>query len=68
MNTATVINEGSAQSIRLPEQVRVEGSEVYVKQVGRSILLIPTDVDRWQMFVKLPMSRFVRSELIGGEE
>ena len=51
MNTAAVINDGSTQSIRLPEEVRLEGDEVYVKQVGRSILLIPTNVDRWQMLV-----------------
>ena len=49
MKTAQVIHEGSIQSVRLPEDVRIEGTEVFVKRVGRSLLLIPTTVDRWDM-------------------
>ena len=49
MKTAQVIHQGSIQSVRLPEDLRIEGTEVFVKRVGRSLLLIPKTVDRWDM-------------------
>ena len=51
MKTARVINEDSQQVVRLPAGFRIEGDEVGVHQVGRSLLLIPSDADRWQMLV-----------------
>lgn len=52
MKTAEVINQGSIQSVRLPEELRIEGTEVFVKRVGQSLLLIPTNVDPWEMMRK----------------
>ena len=49
MKTAEVITQGTVQSIRLPEDVRIEDTEVFVKRVGRSVLLIPVSADRWQI-------------------
>jgi antitoxin VapB len=49
MQTATVTNNGSSQSVQLPEGFHVDGSEVYVKHVGKSVLLIPKDADLWDM-------------------
>ena len=43
MKTAEVINQGSVQSVRLPADIRIEGSEVFVTYVGRSVLLVPKD-------------------------
>lgn len=50
MKTVAVINDGSEQSIRLPEDCHIQGTEVIVKRLGRSLLLIPKDADAWQMF------------------
>jgi antitoxin VapB len=45
MQTATVITHGSSQSVQLPEGLQLAGSGVYVKQLGKSVLLIPKDAD-----------------------
>ena len=52
MKTAEVKTKGSIQSIALPADCHVEGTEVFVKRVGRSLLLIPHDVDPWQLFTE----------------
>lgn len=49
MQTATVITQGLCQSVQLPEGLHLEGNEVYVKQVGKSVLLIPKDADAWDL-------------------
>ena len=49
MKTATVTNHGSSQSVQLPEGFHVDGNEVYVKHVGKSVLLIPKDADLWDL-------------------
>lgn len=50
MSTAQVINENGHQIIRLPDEFHLEGNEVSVKRVGRSLLLIPAGADAWEMF------------------
>jgi antitoxin VapB len=52
MQTATVITHGVSQSVQLPEGFHIHGKEVYVKRVGRSVLLIPTDVDPWDILTE----------------
>ena len=49
MQTATVITHGSSQSVQLPEGFHLDGHEVYVKHLGKSVLLIPKDVDPWDL-------------------
>lgn len=46
MNTARIFESGNSQAVRLPKEFRLEGSEVYIKRVGRGLLLMPTD-DPW---------------------
>ena len=50
MTMAEVTTDGSEQFIRLPDDCHIEGTEVFVKRLGRSLLLIPKDADPWQMF------------------
>ncbi len=50
MNTAKICNTREGQTIRLPEGLKLEGNEVFVKKIGRNILLIPTD-DPWEALV-----------------
>jgi antitoxin VapB len=50
--TATVKTEGNGQTISLPEGFLVEGSEVILKRIGRTVLLIPKDANPWEVFEK----------------
>jgi len=52
MKTAEVTTNGFMQSIALPQEYQVDGNQVLVKRVGRALLLIPKDVDPWQMFTQ----------------
>ena len=49
MKTAEIVNQGETQIVHLPADLRLEGSEVYVKRVGRSLVLIPKDANLWQI-------------------
>jgi antitoxin VapB len=50
MKLIEVISSGSEQSIHLPSDCHIDATAVFVKRLGRSLLLIPKDVDPWQMF------------------
>jgi len=52
MKTLEVTTNGLMQSISLPQEYQVIGNQVLVKRVGRALLLIPSDVDPWQMFTQ----------------
>ena len=52
MKTAEVKTSGSVQSVVLPVDCHIECTEVFVKRVGRSLLLIPRDVDPWELFIE----------------
>ena len=45
---AKLFKNGSSQAVRLPKELRFEGDEVYAKQVGNGVLLLPYD-DPWQV-------------------
>jgi antitoxin VapB len=49
MKTATVTTSGSNQSVQLPEGFHIDGTEVFVKRLGRSVLLIPMDANPWDL-------------------
>ncbi len=51
MSIAHISTENGHQVVRLPDEVHIEGDEVSVKRVGRSVLLVPADSDRWGMLV-----------------
>lgn len=41
MLRAKLFRNGGSQAVRLPKGCRFEGDEVYVKQVGQAVVLIP---------------------------
>ena len=41
MNTAKLFKNGKSQAVRLPKQFRFQGTEVYIKRVGRCVILMP---------------------------
>ena len=47
MNTAKLFKNGKSQAVRLPKQFRFQGTEVYIKRVVRSVILMPKD-DPWE--------------------
>lgn len=49
MQTATVISHGSGQSVQLPAEFHLDGTEVFVKRLGKSLLLIPKNADPWDL-------------------
>jgi len=47
MDTAKLFMNGRSQAVRLPKEYRFEGTEVYIKKVGSSVVLIPVN-GTWQ--------------------
>jgi antitoxin VapB len=43
MKTAKLFQNGQSQAVRLPKDFRVEGTEVFIKKMGRVIILLPMD-------------------------
>lgn len=41
METAKLFRNGRSQAVRLPKEFRFEGAEVFIKRVGKAIVLIP---------------------------
>ena len=50
MNTAKLFTNGRSQAVRLPRQYRFEGTEVFIKKVGNTVVLIPF-TQSWQTLV-----------------
>jgi antitoxin VapB len=49
MQSASVITCGESQSVELPKGFQIDGAEVFVKRLGSSILLLPTNADPWDL-------------------
>ena len=53
---AKLFINGRSQAVRLPKEFRFEGNEVFIKKVGKSVILIPvhtpwnTLIDSLQLF------------------
>ena len=50
MKTAKLFRNGKSQAVRLPKEFSFRGSEVYVKRVGRDLILIPKD-EPWESLI-----------------
>ncbi|MBP7936798.1 MAG: AbrB/MazE/SpoVT family DNA-binding domain-containing protein [Phycisphaerae bacterium] len=48
MKTATVTTQREGQVVHLPAEVRLQGNEVFVVQVGQSVVLVPKGGSPWQ--------------------
>jgi antitoxin VapB len=49
MPIAQIVRQEKGQAVLLPPEIAIDEGEVFVKRVGRSVLLIPRDADPWQM-------------------
>lgn len=43
MKTATLFHHDHSQAVQLPQEFQLPGTEVYVKQVGNALVLLPMD-------------------------
>jgi antitoxin VapB len=50
VNMAKLFKNGKSQAVRLPKDFKFDGSEVYVKKIGRNVLLIPKE-DPWESLI-----------------
>ncbi len=50
MDKARLFTNGGSQAVRLPKEYRFEGTEVFIKKVGRAIVLIPYH-EPWQLLI-----------------
>ena len=50
MTTAKVTVDGNRQSVQLPPDVHLNADQVFVKQIGQSVLLVPKPLDPWSLF------------------
>jgi antitoxin VapB len=47
VETARLFKNGQSQAVRLPKDFRFEGEKVFIKRVGKAVVLIPYQ-DSWQ--------------------
>jgi len=50
MQTAKLFINGRSQAVRLPKEYRFEGDDVYIKKIGKMVVLLPKD-DPWAPLV-----------------
>jgi len=50
MQTAKLFINGRSQSVRLPRDFRFTGDDVYIKKIGKMVVLIPKD-DPWSSLI-----------------
>jgi antitoxin VapB len=48
MPTAIVVTDSAGQVVRLPAGIHLESEEVFVRQVGHSVVLVPKCANPWQ--------------------
>jgi antitoxin VapB len=49
MNTAKIFKSGNSQAVRLPKEFQFSTKEVYIRKVGRAVILVPKD-NPWGIF------------------
>jgi len=50
MQTAKIFINGRSQAVRLPKDYRFKGDDVFIKKIGKMVILLPKD-DPWSPFV-----------------
>ena len=50
MKTAKIFINGRSQAVRLPKEFRFDGNDVFIKKIGKMVILMPKD-DPWSPLV-----------------
>jgi antitoxin VapB len=56
MDTAKLFTSGNSQAIRLPKAYRLPGKKVYLKRVGKAIMVLP-EHSEWEPLLE-SLSKF----------
>ena len=64
MTVAKVFDNERSQAVRLPEDFRFEEAEVYIKKIGRIVVLFPKDTE-WDIFTQ-GLADFSDDFMVGG--
>ena len=51
MQTAKLFTNGRSQAVRLPKELRFSGSDVFIKKIGKMVVLLPKD-DPWAPLIE----------------
>jgi antitoxin VapB len=51
LQTAKIFTNGRSQAVRLPKELRFSGDEVYIKKLGKMVILLPKD-DPWSPLIE----------------
>ena len=51
MQTAKIFMNGRSQAVRLPKDYRFTGDDVFIKKIGKMVILIPKE-DPWSSLIK----------------
>ena len=46
MQTAKIFTNGRSQAVRLPKDFRFDSNDVFIKKIGKMVILLPKD-DPW---------------------
>ena len=46
MQSAKIFKNGRSQAVRLPKEFRFSGNDVFIRKIGKIVILIPKD-DPW---------------------
>lgn len=52
MREAKLFMNGQSQAVRLPRAFRFDGDAVFIKRQGKGVLLLPKNVDPWEVAVE----------------
>ena len=50
MQTAKLFTNGRSQAVRLPKDLRFSGNDIFIKKIGKMVVLIPKD-DPWSSLI-----------------
>jgi len=50
MDTAKLFKNGRSQAVRLPKEYRFPGNQVFLRKVGKGVLLMPKE-DSWDSLI-----------------
>jgi len=50
VKTAKLFKNGQSQAVRLPKDFRFSGNDVFIKKIGKLVVLLPKD-DPWSVLV-----------------
>ncbi|MDR0843546.1 MAG: antitoxin [Acidobacteriota bacterium] len=50
MQTAKLFMNGRSQAVRLPKELRMIGSDVFVQKIGEAVLIFPK-AKQWEVFL-----------------